>query len=164
MSLAFTLGLGLPSLAHADIISDEEGACRGKDAGAACQVDGKAGSCVASTCYRNDYSNGPPPKSKQVECLECKPGEAAPAPTEPDTKSTVQPDAKPADAKPADAKPADAKPADAKPADAKPADAKDAKSTSPAKSCAVATGEPTSWSLAMIGVVALALARRKSTR
>jgi MYXO-CTERM domain-containing protein len=60
----------------ADVISPEEGSCRGKAAGAACDVDGKAGHCQASTCGRLDYSQGTPPRSVEEPCQVCVPGPA----------------------------------------------------------------------------------------
>ena len=67
----------------ADIISNEEAECRSKEAGDACTVGGEAGTCAKSTCARNDYSEGVPPKTKQVECMICQPGKAPePPPTE----------------------------------------------------------------------------------
>lgn len=178
---SLTFGLA-PKVARADIVSDEESVCRSQEAGASCELDGKAGKCIASKCHRNDYSDGPPPKSKQVDCMVCQPGEGTATPTVPthaDAKAEPTPDAKaeptptPTPSPTADAKP-DAKPAatpDAKPVatpDAKPAEKADAKGDAKAdaakKSCAVANDEPTAWSLGVIGLVALALGRRKITR
>jgi len=69
-----------PSVAMADIISDEEANCRSQEVGAACTVAGEAGTCQKSTCSRNDYSEGVPPKTKQVECMVCKAGAPEPEP------------------------------------------------------------------------------------
>lgn len=69
-----------PNVAMADLISDEEGECRAKKEGDACEAGGEAGTCQKSTCSRNDYSEGVPPKTKQVECLICTPGAAPPEP------------------------------------------------------------------------------------
>lgn len=68
-----------PAIANADVISDEEAQCRGKGKGDACEVGGKPGACVDSTCTFNDYSNGPPPKAGQRACFMCQPGAAPPA-------------------------------------------------------------------------------------
>ena len=71
------VGALFASAAWADIPSPDSSGCRGKTAGATCKRDdGSDATCVASTCSRNDYSNGPPPKSVQYECLECLPGPA----------------------------------------------------------------------------------------
>lgn len=79
--------LACSASARADIISDEEAVCRGKQKGDACEANGKAGSCIESTCGFNDYSNGPPPKRGEKPCLLCDPSaapakEATPAKTE----------------------------------------------------------------------------------
>jgi hypothetical protein len=96
LALASFVGVLVPAVpAAADIISDEESECRDKTAGDACSLEGKAGLCAKSTCSRNDYSDGPPPKQKQVECMVCQPGAtkaaSEPAATEPapasDTKA-----------------------------------------------------------------------------
>lgn len=93
LALVSFLGLFLPAVpAAADVISDEEAECRDKTAGAACRAGGGAGHCAASSCSRNDYSDGPPPKQKQVECLVCTPGEAkAEEPTQPSTNREPAP-------------------------------------------------------------------------
>lgn len=67
----------------ADLISDEEAQCGSNKVGEACTVAGEAGTCQKSTCSRNDYSEGVPPKTKQVECMVCKAGAAPPEPPEP---------------------------------------------------------------------------------
>jgi hypothetical protein len=55
--------------------------CRDKIAGASCKRDdGSEGACATSTCSRHDYSNGPPPKTVQYDCLKCAAAAAAPAP------------------------------------------------------------------------------------
>jgi hypothetical protein len=59
-------------LAWADIPPKDSQSCRDAKAGAKCKTDEhKAGTCVKSTCSRNDYSEGPPPKLVAVECLVC---------------------------------------------------------------------------------------------
>ena len=73
--LAAALSL-LACLAWADIPPKDSQGCRTAKVGAKCKTDDqKPGSCVKSTCSRNDYSEGPPPKIVTVECLVC----AAPA-------------------------------------------------------------------------------------
>lgn len=73
-------------VALADVPPPDLGGCSGKDAGVACQKDdGSAGACADATCTRNDYSEGPPPKTVEYACLKCVTG-AAPAP-EPERKS-----------------------------------------------------------------------------
>lgn len=69
-----------PGVAMADVISDEEAQCRSEKVGEACTIAGESGTCQKSTCSRNDYSEGVPPKTKQVECMVCKPGAVAPEP------------------------------------------------------------------------------------
>jgi hypothetical protein len=70
------------SLARADIPPPDVSGCRDKVAGTSCQRDdGSTGSCAPATCTRNDYSEGPPPKQVQYECLKCQPAEA-PAPVD----------------------------------------------------------------------------------
>jgi len=71
--------LALP--AYADIPPSDTSGCSGKTENAACEKDDKsAGVCVKSTCGRNDYSNGPPPKRVSYECLMCATAPAAAAP------------------------------------------------------------------------------------
>lgn len=69
-----------PGVAMADIISDEEANCRSQEVGATCKIGDEAGTCQKSTCARNDYSEGVPPKTKQVECMVCKAGAPEPEP------------------------------------------------------------------------------------
>jgi hypothetical protein len=66
----------LTSLAFADAIAPDEGACPSKTAGVACKIGSKNGTCVNATCTRLDYANwdrdataGPP--SKQEPCVLC---------------------------------------------------------------------------------------------
>ncbi|MCA2978305.1 MAG: hypothetical protein INH41_10465 [Myxococcaceae bacterium] len=77
------LGAALASTAAlGDIISPIEAACRGKKAGEACRAEFGQGVCGPAKCTRNDYSEGPPPKRKEVECLTCEaraPDAGAPA-------------------------------------------------------------------------------------
>lgn len=77
------------SLALADVPPPDLGGCSGKDAGVACQKDdGTAGACASATCTRNDYSEGPPPKTVEYACLKCVSGAAiAPTPPAPEKKS-----------------------------------------------------------------------------
>jgi hypothetical protein len=67
LTLAAVLSLAVAAL-HADVIDPREDACRGRRAGDTC---GGGGRCVQSTCGRNDYSGGVPPKSIRVSCLLC---------------------------------------------------------------------------------------------
>ncbi len=74
--------------ALADIPPSDTSGCSGKTEGAACEKDDKsAGVCAKSTCGRNDYSNGPPPKRVSYECLMCTTAPAA-APVEAPKKSS----------------------------------------------------------------------------
>ncbi|MFO0600529.1 MAG: hypothetical protein U0228_34800 [Myxococcaceae bacterium] len=58
--------------AWADIAPPDLAGCTDKKAGDECKRDdGSAATCVTATCSRNDYSNGPPPKSVSYECLQC---------------------------------------------------------------------------------------------
>ena len=67
--------------ARADVAPPNLGGCQDKKAGDACKTDdGKDGYCKTSTCSRNDYSQGTPPRSVDYECLLCT--EGAP-PTQP---------------------------------------------------------------------------------
>lgn len=62
----------LATLAWADIPPRDSSGCRDAKVGSKCKTDdAKAGTCVKSTCSRNDYSEGPPPKTVTVECLVC---------------------------------------------------------------------------------------------
>ena len=71
--------LALPALA--DVPPSDTAGCGGKQESDACETDAKtAGSCVKSTCSKNDYSQGVPPKSVTYECLKCVSSAAAPAP------------------------------------------------------------------------------------
>ncbi len=108
--VVFGLVAAFPTAASADIISDEEAGCRSKNEGDACKIRDEDGTCAKSTCARNDYSEGAPPKTKQVECLICQPGKPAEEPPEePSEEPSKEDDAKD-DAKPAAAKQTEAKP------------------------------------------------------
>jgi hypothetical protein len=77
--LAAVVVLALGAAAWADVIPPSQAECQGKAAGVACtQDDGAAGTCQASKCWRNDYSDGPPPKQVEVDCMKCLPGQVAP--------------------------------------------------------------------------------------
>lgn len=66
------LTLSLSTSALADIPPDNSTQCRSSNAGSACTTDdGAAGTCVAQMMGRLDYSDGVPPKMKQVEMLIC---------------------------------------------------------------------------------------------
>lgn len=79
----FALALTLPSSARADEAPPLENiVCGSNKAGEACEVQGVAGTCVADTCSRLDYSQGVPPKSVLRDCMRCQVG-APPAPPPP---------------------------------------------------------------------------------
>ncbi|MBE2253917.1 MAG: hypothetical protein IAE78_30590 [Myxococcus sp.] len=60
------------SVARADVPAANSTQCQGAAAGSACVTDdGAAGTCVAQLVSRFDYSEGVPPKTKQVELLLC---------------------------------------------------------------------------------------------
>ncbi len=100
----FLFALSLPSSARADEAPPLENiVCGSNKAGEACEVNGAAGTCVADTCSRLDYSQGVPPKSVVRDCMRCQVG--APPATQP-----------PAPAAPAPVAPAPAAPAPAAPA------------------------------------------------
>jgi hypothetical protein len=80
VGITVTMTMTIVGDARADIISDNQAVCRDKAAGDACEVDGKAGKCAKSTCSRNDYSGGTPPKQVSSECLICEPETAAASP------------------------------------------------------------------------------------
>ena len=80
------------SSASADLIDPREDACRGKSESDACKADGgDDGHCAKSTCSKNDYSEGTPPKSVEYDCLLCKPGAPPEATPAPDVKSDSKP-------------------------------------------------------------------------
>ena len=96
--LLFALALTLPSSARADEAPPLENiVCSSNKAGEACEVQGVAGTCVADTCSRLDYSQGVPPRSVLRDCMRCQAG--APPPPPP-------PIVEPAPAAPAPAAPA----------------------------------------------------------
>lgn len=73
------------SLVWADVPPPDVAGCQGKQAGDACERDDRsAGTCVKATCSRNDYSEGPPPKTVDYECLKCGAAAAAPSPQAPE--------------------------------------------------------------------------------
>ncbi len=79
----FALALTLPSSARADEAPPLENiVCGSNKAGEACEVQGVAGTCVADTCSRLDYSQGVPPRSVLRDCMRCQVG-APPAPPPP---------------------------------------------------------------------------------
>lgn len=87
MSLAArALGICLvfltPSVALADVISMEQAVCRDAKENDACDLGDKKGFCVKSTCSKNDYGDGAPPKAVSVDCLVCDPEAKAPEPEE----------------------------------------------------------------------------------
>jgi len=167
--------LGTATAAHADVITDEEAACRDKKEGDACSAQGKAGACATKKCGRLDYSKGTPPTSKDVDCLWCVADAKAEATPEPTPAKT---DAKPTDAKPTDAKPTDATPTDATPTDEKATDAKATADTKPVAAKIEAKvsdskssgggcgsrigGTPTSLVSLLVGAGLLAASRRRA--
>lgn len=81
--LLFALALTLPSSARADEAPPLENiVCSSNKVGEACEVHGVAGTCVADTCSRLDYSQGVPPRSVLRDCMRCQVG-APPAPPPP---------------------------------------------------------------------------------
>lgn len=79
----FALALTLPSSARADEAPPLENiVCSSNKVGEACEVHGVAGTCVADTCSRLDYSQGVPPRSVLRDCMRCQVG-APPAPPPP---------------------------------------------------------------------------------
>lgn len=92
--LALIFPLTLPASARADEAPPlADIVCGSNRAGEACEVNGAAGTCVADTCTRLDYSQGVPPREVQRECMRCQvvappapaaaPGAAAPVPAAP---------------------------------------------------------------------------------
>ena len=71
--------LAFAASAWADVAPPDLAGCNGKQVGEACKRDnGADGTCANATCSRNDYSNGPPPKSVDYACVQCVEGKAAP--------------------------------------------------------------------------------------
>jgi outer membrane biosynthesis protein TonB len=69
---ALPLLLLAPAVAHADVIAPDEAACQSGKEGDVCDLDnGVKGKCAKAKCHRNDYSDGPPPKSITSDCLKC---------------------------------------------------------------------------------------------
>ena len=70
--LTFAASLAMAVVALADIPPDNSAQCSSAKAGAACTTDdGRVGTCVPTMVSRPDYSEGVPPKTKQVEMLLC---------------------------------------------------------------------------------------------
>jgi hypothetical protein len=69
--LLLSLAVAFAPVALADLIASSEAECRQKKAGDACRADLGEGVCTPAKCSRNDYSDGPPPKQKLVDCLKC---------------------------------------------------------------------------------------------
>lgn len=79
--LLFALALTLPSSARADEAPPLENiVCGSNKVGEACEVHGVAGTCVADTCSRLDYSQGVPPRSVLRDCMRCQAGAPPPPP------------------------------------------------------------------------------------
>lgn len=138
-----------PGVAMADIISDEEAQCGSEKVGEACTIAGEAGTCQKSTCSRNDYSEGVPPKTKQVECMVCKPGAAPPEPVAEEKDSAKAEEDKDAKADSKDAK-ADSKDDASK--DAK-AGSQDEASSKSGGGCTVGGPAPLGLGLLLLGGV-----------
>jgi hypothetical protein len=77
--------------AGADIINPMEDQCRGQAPGAACS----AGTCVASTCGRNNYSAGSPSRYESWPCLVCAASAAATPSLSPGTLASPKAGASP---------------------------------------------------------------------
>ena len=78
--------------ALADVAPPDISDCRKRAAGDSCQTDdGKTGACEKDTCYRNDYSDGPPPRSVAYECLRCKAGAKPRSAPKKDGRSSMSP-------------------------------------------------------------------------
>ncbi|GMU62252.1 MAG: hypothetical protein AMXMBFR34_40150 [Myxococcaceae bacterium] len=72
------------SFAWADLPPPDVSGCGSLPLGASCKRDdGSPGTCAKATCTRNDYSEGPPPKTVSYDCVRCTEG-AAPVPPEVD--------------------------------------------------------------------------------
>ena len=68
---------GWPASAHADVAPPNTVSCSQKKLHDPCATDEQAaGTCETSTCTRNDYSQGIPPRPVTVECLKCAPTSA----------------------------------------------------------------------------------------
>lgn len=179
LASAIALALGLfTTAARADIISDEEGACRGREAGAPCNANGKDGTCAKSTCSRNRF-DGEKHSVEQVDCLLCAPGpkQSTPAKTDPGPPepgkvdppdpSKPDPSAPPAsDEPPAKVEPAEFDPPaidPPKPDPGKLAPSLDPPKTDPQKPGCMGTIDAPSTTLGslVLGVVLFGLARRR---
>lgn len=73
MNRLLVVFLAFAPVARADLIVSTESECRQKKAGDACRAPLGEGVCAPAKCSRNDYSDGPPPKQKLVDCLKCLP-------------------------------------------------------------------------------------------
>ena len=62
--------------ARADIITPDVTACKNKEAGEACTVEGEKGACQAQTCSRPNYpiKEGKKLEYTEYDCVLCKPG------------------------------------------------------------------------------------------
>jgi hypothetical protein len=64
--------LAIANPAFADVPPPDTFGCNAKAAGDACQKDDmSAGTCVAETCTKLDYSDGSPPGTIDYPCLVC---------------------------------------------------------------------------------------------
>jgi hypothetical protein len=173
---AIALAFGLVgSAARADIISDEEAECRGRDENAACTANGVQGTCAKSKCSRNAF-DGEKRTVEEVDCLLCRPGaqgkaaaskpEEQPPKPEPTPAKTDAPPTQPAEPAPPPSElvptPAKAGPVPAAPAGTA-APGGDPPKTDPQKPGCMGTIDapsPTTASL-VLGAVLFGLARRR---
>jgi MYXO-CTERM domain-containing protein len=169
---ALALALLVPGLAQADVISPDpvRDVCGGKKAGETCELDGKPGACKASKCSRNTGGVLNPQKIEE-DCLVCAPtAEAKTAePPTPTPAKTDEPKPEPTPSEPPPSEPTPSEPTKAEPAKAEPAKSEPAK-TEPAKTEAKAESkggictvgvDPTPLASFAMGVLLLALARRR---
>jgi hypothetical protein len=81
--------LTLAGVARADIPPPERAACEGKMVGAACDVNGRSGTCQDSTCSRTDQRTG---ETTTYACRKCVgTPDAGPGPREDDSGCTMAP-------------------------------------------------------------------------
>jgi hypothetical protein len=179
---ALAFALLVPGVAQADVISPDpvRDACGGKKAGETCELDGKPGACKASKCSRNTGGVLNPQKIEE-DCLVCAPAAATktaepptptpaktdepkPEPTPSEPPPSEPPPSEPTKAEPAKSEPAKAEPAKAEPAKSEPAKTEPAKTEAKAESkggiCTVGV-DPTPLASFAMGVLLLALARRR---
>ena len=169
---ALALALLVPGLAQADVISPDpvRDACGGKKAGETCELDGKPGACKASKCSRKT-GGVLNPQQVEEDCLVCAPAAATKTaePPTPTPAKTDEPKPEPTPSEPPPSEPTPTEPTKAEPAKSEPAKAEPAK-TEPAKTEAKAESkggictvgvDPTPLASLAMGVLLLALARRR---